>query len=411
MHFFRYRRGELFVEDVPLSSLAERFGTPLYVYSLKTIRRHVLSYGRAFKDIDHIVCFAVKANSNVHILRVLGEMGCGADIVSGGELFLARKARIKGNKIVYAGVGKTEEEIRYALKTNILMFNIESEEELRQIDRIAGEMNKKARIGLRVNPDVDAKTHPYISTGLRKHKFGIPIENALDLYVVASKMKNVEIAGVHSHIGSQITEAGPFIDALKNILVLIDSLLSKGIVIKYLDLGGGLGIRYKDEVPPLPSELSSELKKLLVGRKVRVILEPGRSIIGNAGILLGRVLYTKAANKHFIIADTGMNDLIRPTLYQAFHEVLPVKKSLLARRIRGDLVGPVCESGDFIAKDRDLPDMKGGDLFAVMGAGAYGFSMSSNYNARPRAAEVLVDGEDIKMIRRRETLRDLIRHC
>jgi len=411
MHFFRYRRGELFVEDVPLSSLAERFGTPLYVYSLKTIRRHVLSYGRAFKDIDHIVCFAVKANSNVHILRVLGEMGCGADIVSGGELFLARKAGIKGNKIVYAGVGKTEEEIRYALKTNILMFNIESEEELRQIDRIAGEMNKKARIGLRVNPDVDAKTHPYISTGLRKHKFGIPIENALDLYVVASKMKNVEIAGVHSHIGSQITETGPFIDALKNILVLIDSLLSKGIVIKYLDLGGGLGIRYKDEVPPLPSELSSELKKLLVGRKVRVILEPGRSIIGNAGILLGRVLYTKEANKHFIIADTGMNDLIRPTLYQAFHEVLPVKKSLLARRIRGDLVGPVCESGDFIAKDRDLPDMKGGDLFAVMGAGAYGFSMSSNYNARPRAAEVLVDGEDIKMIRRRETLRDLIRHC
>jgi len=410
MHFFKYREGELFVEDIPLSRLAERFKTPLYVYSAKTIRRHYLSYQMAFKYIDHLICFAIKSNPNIHIIKLLADMGCGADVVSGGELFLAKKAGIRGDKIVYTGVGKTEEEIRYAIKSKILMFNIESEEELIKIDKIAKDMNQKVRIGLRVNPDVDAKTHPYISTGLKKYKFGIPIEDALDLYMVASRMNNVEITGVHSHIGSQITETGPFIEALNNILKLIDRLLERGIDIQNLDLGGGLGIRYKDEAPPLPKELSSELKSLLKNRKLRIILEPGRSIIGNAGVLLGKVLYIKKSHKNFIIADTGMNDLIRPTLYQAYHQILPLKKSRLSNTVFGDLVGPICESGDFLARERELPNLKSGDVFAVMSAGAYGFSMSSNYNARPRAAEVLVDGRRVRLIRRRETYKDLIRY-
>jgi len=410
MHFFKYREGELFVEDIPLSRLAERFKTPLYVYSAKTIRRHYLSYQMAFKYIDHLICFAIKSNPNIHIIKLLADMGCGADVVSGGELFLAKKAGIRGDKIVYTGVGKTEEEIRYAIKSKILMFNIESEEELIKIDKIAKDMNQKVRIGLRVNPDVDAKTHPYISTGLKKYKFGIPIEDALDLYMVASRMNNVEITGVHSHIGSQITETGPFIEALNNILKLIDRLLERGIDIQNLDLGGGLGIRYKDEAPPLPKELSSELKSLLKNRKLRIILEPGRSIIGNAGVLLGKVLYIKKSHKNFIIADIGMNDLIRPTLYQAYHQILPLKKSRLSNTVFGDLVGPICESGDFLARERELPNLKSGDVFAVMSAGAYGFSMSSNYNARPRAAEVLVDGRRVRLIRRRETYKDLIRY-
>jgi len=411
MHFFKYKNGELYAEEVPISHLAERFKTPLYVYSAKTIRRHYLSYQEEFRYIDHLVCFAIKSNSNIHIIKLLSEMGSGADVVSGGELFLARKAGMRADKIVYTGVGKTEEEIRYAIKSDILMFNIESEEELKKIDEIAGRMRRKVRIGLRVNPEVDAKTHPYISTGLKKYKFGIPIEDALDLYLIASRMRNVEITGIHTHIGSQITETGPFIDALSNVLRLVDRLSERGVKIQYIDLGGGLGIRYKDEAPPLPKELSSELKDLLKGREVRIILEPGRSIIGNAGILVGKVLYIKRSHKTFIITDTGMNDLIRPTLYQAYHQILPVRRSCLKNMIFGDLVGPICESGDFLARERELPDLKDGDLFAVMSAGAYGFSMSSNYNARPRAAEVMVDGKKIKLIRRRETYEDLIRNC
>jgi len=411
MHFFKYKNGELYAEEVPISHLAERFKTPLYVYSAKTIRRHYLSYQEEFRYIDHLVCFAIKSNFNIHIIKLLSEMGSGADVVSGGELFLARKAGMRADKIVYTGVGKTEEEIRYAIKSDILMFNIESEEELKKIDEIAGRMRRKVRIGLRVNPEVDAKTHPYISTGLKKYKFGIPIEDALDLYLIASRMRNVEITGIHTHIGSQITETGPFIDALNNVLRLVDRLSERGVKIQYIDLGGGLGIRYKDEAPPLPKELSSELKDLLKGREVRIILEPGRSIIGNAGILVGKVLYIKRSHKTFIITDTGMNDLIRPTLYQAYHQILPVRRSCLKNMIFGDLVGPICESGDFLARERELPDLKDGDLFAVMSAGAYGFSMSSNYNARPRAAEVMVDGKKIKLIRRRETYEDLIRNC
>ncbi len=411
MHFFKYKDGELYAEDIPLSRLANKYGTPLYVYSRKTLERHYKAYLDSFKYINHLICFAVKSNSNPAILKILSEMGSGADIVSGGELYLALKAGIKPDRIVYTGVGKTDEEIKFALKSNILMFNIESEEELKEIDIIAKKMNKKARIGLRVNPEVDAKTHPYISTGLKRYKFGIPIENALELYIQAKKLKNIEIIGIHSHIGSQITTTEPFIQSLSNILKLVENLRRIGIGIKYLDIGGGLGIRYKDEEPPLPSELSLELKKLLMNQNVNIILEPGRSIVGNAGVLLGKVLYIKKAHKTFIITDTGMNDLIRPTLYQAYHQILPVKKSKLSKTIFGDLVGPICESGDYIAKERMLPSLKRGDLFAVMSAGAYGFSMSSNYNARPRAAEVLIDGKRDTLIRHRETYQDLIRNC
>lgn len=411
MHYFKYKKNELYAEEVPISLLAKRWGTPLYVYSRKTIERHLKTYQEAFKYIDHIICFAVKANPNLFILKTLSKIGAGADIVSGGELYLSLKAGINPHKIVYTGVGKTEEEIRFALKSDILMFNIESEEELGEIDRIAKKMHKKARIGLRVNPEVDAKTHPYISTGLKKYKFGIPIENALDLYLFAKRLKNIEIIGIHSHIGSQITETEPFIQSLANILQLTNQLDANGIKIKYLDLGGGLGIKYKDEVPPLPSELSHKLKDLLINRGLKIILEPGRSIIGNAGILVGKVLYTKKGYKNFIISDTGMNDLIRPTLYQAYHQILPIKKSYLTKTIFGDLVGPICESGDFIAKERELPDIKRGDLFAVMSAGAYGFSMSSNYNARPRSAEVMVDGKKAYLIRKRESYQDLIKNC
>ncbi len=411
MHFFRYDGGELRVEDIPLSKIAEKWGTPLYVYSKKTLERHFRTYLDSFRYIEHNVCFAVKSNPNPYILKILAKLGSGADIVSGGELYLALRAGIDPHKIVYTGVGKTEEDIRFALKSDILMFNIESEEELVEIDRIARKTHKKVRIGLRVNPEVDARTHPYISTGLKKYKFGIPIENAIELYMLAKKLKNVEIIGIHSHIGSQITETEPFIQSLLNVLRLTEDLKRVGIAIKYLDLGGGLGIRYKDEVPPLPSELSLKLKKLLINSGVKIILEPGRSIVGNAGILLGKVLYTKTGSKTFIITDTGMNDLIRPTLYQAYHQILPVKKARLSRTIFGDLVGPICESGDYIAKDRVIPAFKRGDLFAVMSAGAYGFSMSSNYNARPRAAEVMVDGKRAFLIRERESYQDLIRGC
>lgn len=411
MHYFRYKNGELYAEDVPISRLVERYKTPLYVYSQKTIERHYKTYIEAFKYIDHIVCFAVKANPNPSILKMLADMGAGADIVSGGELYLALKAGIPPEKIVYTGVGKTDEEIRFALKSNILMFNIESEEELREIDNIAGLMKKRARIGLRVNPEVDAKTHPYISTGLKKYKFGIPIENAIELYLTAKRLKNVEIVGIHTHIGSQITAVEPFIQSLSNVIRLTENLKRVGITIRYLDIGGGLGIRYKDEEPPLPSELSHKLKGLLVGQGVKMILEPGRSIVGNAGVLVGKVLYTKKAHKTFIITDLGMNDLIRPTLYQAYHQILPLKKLKLSKTIFGDLVGPICESGDYIAKERVLPAMKRGDYFAVMSAGAYGFSMSSNYNARPRAAEVLVNKNKVKLIRERETYQDLIKNC
>lgn len=410
MHFFNFKKNQLFAEDVPVKKLAEKYGTPLYVYSHATLLRHFNAYDTAFSGYPHIICFAVKANSNIAILRLFGKHGSGADIVSGGELYSALKAGIPSKRIVYAGVGKKSEEIRSALKARILMFNVESEAELREIDRIAGKMKLKAPIALRINPDINPQTHPYISTGLRQHKFGIPIEDALEHYRSASRLKNISIVGIHKHIGSQITKISPFVDSLKRILILLDELNSQGMNIRYLDIGGGLGIPYSDEEPPVPEDLAKNLMPLLRQRNLTLILEPGRSIVGNAGILVTKTLYIKkGADKEFIIVDAGMNDLMRPSLYNAYHRILPVEKEKRPLTL-ADVVGPICESGDFIAKERELPKVREGEYLAVMSAGAYGFSMSSNYNSRPRPAEVLVKGKEHFLIRERETFKSLTSH-
>jgi diaminopimelate decarboxylase len=410
MHFFKYRSGELFAEEVSVEKLARRYGTPLYIYSYGTLLRHFRAYDQAFDGYPHIICFAVKSNSNTAILRLFAKNGGGADIVSGGELFVALKAGVQPKKIVYAGVGKTQEEIEYALRSGILMFNVESEDELREIDGVAGGMKMKAPVALRINPDIDPETHPYIATGLKRHKFGIPIEEALEYYKLALGLKNIAVLGVHKHIGSQITKVSPFVDALNRILVLIDELAVQGVEIKYLDIGGGLGISYRDEEPPVPKDLAKNLIPLLKGRRLTLIMEPGRSIVGNAGILVTKTLYLKKGEeKEFLIVDAGMNDLIRPSLYNAYHHILPVVKNN-RKTVLCDVVGPICESGDFLARERELRRMKQGEYLAVMSAGAYAFSMSSNYNSRPRAAEVLVKGKEHFLIRKREGRRDLIRN-
>lgn len=409
MHYFRYKDNKLYAEDVPVTELVAAFGTPLYIYSYNTILRHFKAYDDAFDGVPHIICFALKANTNSAILRLLAKNGGGADIVSGGELFRALKAGITPKKIVYAGVGKTEEEIRYALKSGILMFNIESEDEVYEIDRIAGDMGIKAPIALRVNPDIDPETHPYIATGLKKHKFGIPIDDALEYYRSIKRLKNLEIVGIHKHIGSQITKISPFTEALKRVLLLLEELERNGISIKYLDIGGGLGITYKDEVPPLPRDLARHLLPLVRDKKLTLIVEPGRSIVGNAGILVTKVLYLKKGEeKEFVIVDAGMNDLIRPSFYGSYHHIQPVERKK-RKSVVADIVGPICESSDFLARDREIPGVKKGEYLAVMSAGAYGFSMSSNYNSRPRAAEVIVKGKEYALIRKRETYKDLIR--
>jgi diaminopimelate decarboxylase len=395
---------------VSVKKLAEKYGTPLYIYSYGTLLRHFKAYAEAFNGYPHIICFAVKSNPNTAILRLFAKNGGGADIVSGGELYVALKAGIPSHKIVYAGVGKTREEIRFALRSKILMFNVESGDELREIDDVAREMKTKAPVALRINPDIDPQTHPYISTGLKKHKFGIPIENALEYYKIASRLKNTKVIGVHKHIGSQITKVSPFVDALKRILRLIDDLSAQGVGICCLDIGGGLGISYRDEEPPVPDDLAKHLIPLLEGRKLTLIMEPGRSLVGNAGILVTKTLYLKeGTDKEFIIVDAGMNDLIRPSLYDAYHHIDPVVRNKRGK-ILGDVVGPICESGDFLAKERELNRIKQGEYLAVMSAGAYGFSMSSNYNSRPRAAEVLVKGKEHVLIRKRETYEDLVKN-
>ena len=410
MHFFEYRSGELYAEEVPVIKLTEQYGTPLYVYSYSTLFRHFMAYKNAFDGYPHIICFAVKSNPNIAIIRLFAKKGGGADIVSGGELHVALKAGVPSCKIVYAGVGKTEDEIRFALKTKILMFNVESENELREIDRVAGKMKTKAPIALRINPDIDPGTHPYITTGMKKHKFGIPIDVALEYYNFASKLKNVVVVGVHKHIGSQITKVSPFVDALKRILLLIDELNAQGVSLQYLDVGGGLGISYRDEEPPVPEDLARNLIPLLKNRNLTLIMEPGRSIVGNAGILVTKTLYLKKGmEKEFIIVDAGMNDLIRPSLYDAYHHILPVVRTK-RDKVLCDVVGPICESGDFLARERELEKLRQGEYLAVMSAGAYGFSMSSNYNSRPRAAEVLVKGKQHFPIRKRETYNDLVRN-
>ncbi|HQA04105.1 MAG TPA: diaminopimelate decarboxylase [Thermodesulfovibrio thiophilus] len=410
MHFFTYKNNELYAEDIAVSELVREFGTPLYIYSYATLIRHIRAYEEAFCEVPHIICYAVKANSNLAILSLCAELGIGADIVSGGELFRALKAGIKPFRIVFAGVGKTEQEIEYALKNNILMFNVESEAELYKINEVAKKLKKHACVALRVNPDIDPKTHKYIATGLRTSKFGIPIEKALEYYKLAKSLKNIKIIGIHKHIGSQITDTSAYVEALSKILSLYDKLAKYDVDIEYIDIGGGLGITYKDEEPPLPKDLANALIPLIKSKKGKIIVEPGRSIVGNAGILVTKVLYTKeTGSKNFIIVDAGMNDLIRPSLYGSYHEILPVTPDK-RQKIVADIVGPICESGDFLAKDREIEKITPGEYLAVMSAGAYGFSMSSNYNSRPRAAEVLVKGENYALIRKRETYKDLIKN-
>ena len=409
MHHFNYKNGNLFCEDVDIKDIAEQVGTPFYLYSHATLERHFEAFDGAFASVPHIICYSVKANSNIAVLRLFSSLGGGADIVSGGELFRAIKAGVDPGKIVYSGVGKKEDEMEYAIKTDILMFNVESRQELERLDKVAGRLQRKARISLRVNPDVDPKTHPYISTGLKENKFGIPIAESLETYRFAASLKNIHIVGVDCHIGSQLTDVQPFADALEKVKTLITDLRNEGIKIKYLDLGGGLGITYKEEAPPHPTEYGEVIIKSAKDMDVTLVFEPGRVIVGNAGILVSRVLYTKAVEeKNFIIGDAGMNDLARPSLYGSYQQIIPVEKND-EPQIVADVVGPICESGDFLAKNREVQRLKQGDLFAVASSGAYGFTMSSNYNSRTRVAEVMVKGDAFEVIREREEYRDLIK--
>ncbi len=407
MNFFTYQNDELTAEDIPLTQLAREVGTPAYIYSKKTLAHHFRVFDDAFGTLDHLICFAMKANSNLSILSLFISMGAGVDIVSGGELYRALMAGVDPQKVVYSGVGKTHEEIRQALTADILMFNVESFQELVVIDEIAREMGKTARISVRVNPDVDPKTHPKISTGLKINKFGIDIRKVVSDYEQAERLKNIQVVGVDCHIGSQVTELGPFVDALGKLKELVLTLRDRGMDIRYLDFGGGLGITYRDEEPPDPSSYGKAIDEIAGDLGVTFVLEPGRVLVGNAGILLTRVLYTKQAEKNFVIVDAGMNDLARPAVYDSYHEVRPVVKKD-GPAIQADVVGPICESSDYLAKDRQLVGVERDDLIAVMSAGAYSFSMSSNYNSRPRAIEVLVDGDSYRVIRQRERYEDLI---
>ncbi|MDL1889821.1 diaminopimelate decarboxylase, partial [Nitrospirales bacterium NOB] len=394
MHDFQYKQGELYCEEVPLSRVAKEVGTPCYVYSHNTLVQHFRTYDGAFKDIPHIVAFAMKSNSNLAVLRLMAKEGSGVDIVSGGELFRALKAGVPAEKIVFAGVGKSPEEIRDALKANILMFNVESSAELQAINEVAASLGVRARVALRINPDIDPKTHPYISTGLKKSKFGIAADRAIEEFKLAASFSYIEVVGLHAHIGSQLTQVTPFVEALKKVLGMVQALAEQGIPIRYLNIGGGLGITYLDETPPHPKDLAAAISPLVRDLKCVLIMEPGRVIVGNAGVLVTKVLYTKTGEtKRFLIVDAAMNDLIRPSLYDAYHDIRPLSERVAqAQKQTVDVVGPVCESGDFLAKDRALPEMSEGDLMAVMSAGAYGFVMSSNYNSRPRVPEVLVQG-------------------
>ena len=413
MNHFEYRNGEMFAEGVPLKRIAKEVGTPAYVYSLATLKRHYQVFDQAFAKVSHIVCFSVKANSNLALLRTFAKQGSGFDIVSGGELFRALKAGGDPKKIVFSGVGKKTDEIEYALRSEILMFNVESEDELVALNDIARGLGKKAPISLRINPDVDPQTHPYISTGMKKAKFGVEIKKSVEAYKKAASLPNVDVVGVDCHIGSQLTSLSPFVDALARVReyldrVLVGSLQKEGAQIRYLDLGGGLGIRYNDETPPQPEEYARAIIDGLEGLDITLILEPGRVIVGNAGILVTEVQYVKENGaKRFVIVDGGMNDLIRPALYGSYQAIQPVVKTE-AETIIADIVGPICESGDFFAKDREIGRPQRGDLLAIMSAGAYGFTMASNYNSHPKAPEILVDGDKYYIVRKRESLEDLI---
>jgi diaminopimelate decarboxylase len=407
-HFpsFTRRDGVLYAEQVPLSAIAERYGTPCFVYSRAALAQGFAGFDRPFGGRAHLICYAVKANPSLAILNLFARLGSGFDIVSGGELERVIAAGGDPGKVVFSGVGKRSEEIELALAKRILCFNVESESELHRIARIAAERKQTARISLRVNPDVDPRTHPYIATGLKQVKFGVPFEDALRLYRDAHRLPGIEITGVDCHIGSQITEIAPFLDALDKLLGLVAQLESEGIRLHHLDLGGGLGIRYRDESPPEPARYVEAVLQRLSGRPETILLEPGRALVGNAGLLLTRVEYLKhGAERNFAVVDAAMNDLIRPALYDGFHDIQHVRSSGGTPR-RYEVVGPICESGDFLGHERDLAVAEG-DLLAIMSAGAYGMSMSSNYNTRPRAAEVMVDGPELHLIRARETVAQL----
>jgi diaminopimelate decarboxylase len=411
MEQFTYLNDTLHAEKVDLAELAAQVGTPAYVYSQTALTARYQAFSSAFKDLpDTLICFAVKANSNRAVMSLFASLGGGADIVSGGELSRALAAGVPAGRIVYSGVGKSEAEIEAALKAGILMFNLESAQELEVVSRVAGRLGITAPVGLRVNPDVDAQTHPKITTGLAKNKFGLDVDLALEQYRAAAKMPNVSIKGVSCHIGSQLTSAQPFRDALLRLADLVERLRGDGIRPELLDLGGGLGITYRDEAPPSVDQYAEALKETVRSLGMRLVLEPGRALVGNAGLLLSQVLYTKKTPaKRFLVVDAAMNDLMRPTMYDSYHAIWPVRRDPAATRDTVDVVGPICETGDFLARDREMPRAERGDLLAVMSAGAYGFSMSSTYNSRPRAVEVMVHGDRWAVVRDRETIEDLSR--
>jgi diaminopimelate decarboxylase len=409
MDHFEYRDGRLWAEEVALDSLAHQHGTPAYVYSRATLERHWRAFDGAFGTRPHLVCYAVKANSNLAVLNLLARLGSGFDIVSGGELERVLRAGGDPGKVVFSGVGKQPAEMRRALEIGIRGFNVESAPELEQLQQVAAELGVQAPVSLRVNPDVDAGTHPYISTGLKENKFGIAVEDARAVYRRARELPNIRITGLDCHIGSQLTDTRPFVDALARVLNLARALEQDGITLEHLDLGGGLGVRYRDEQPPQPEEYLRPLLEALNDCPYEILIEPGRAIVANAGVLLTRVTYLKCSeHKNFAIVDAAMNDLLRPALYGAWQNIVPVAKRTGGTTRTYDVVGPVCETGDFLGKDRELT-LEPGDLLAVRSAGAYGFSMSSNYNTRPRAVELLVDGERVHVARQRETLDDLMR--
>ena len=409
MNAFHLKNGVLHAESVPLTAVAERFGTPCYVYSRAALTNALLEFQQELSGLDALVCYAMKANSNLAVLNVFARLGAGFDIVSGGELQRALAAGGDPQKIVFSGVGKRADEIRQALDAGILCFNVESAAELERLNQVAGSHGRKAPISLRVNPDVDAKTHPYISTGLKENKFGVAFEEALALYRRAAELPHLTINGIDCHIGSQLLDAAPFAEALDKLLQLVDRLQSEGIQLHHIDLGGGLGIRYRDETPPSIQDYLAPLLGELKNRRLKILFEPGRRLVGNAGILLTRVEYLKPGEaKNFAIVDAAMNDLARPALYDAWHDIQPVSPRTGSPRA-WDIVGPVCESSDFLGRERPL-DLQAGDVLAVMSAGAYGMTMSSNYNTRPRAAEVMIDGDTMHLIRRRETINDLYAH-
>ncbi len=410
MNYFEYRNDQLYAEDVAVADLAARVGTPFFVYSARTLRRHFRVFDEAFAGTDHLICYAMKALSNLSILKLFDSMGSGFDIVSVGELMRCLKIGADPRKIVFSGVGKTDEEIGAALQAGILMINAESRPELRRISAVAAQMKRTAPVSVRVNPDLDPGTHPHISTGHRDSKFGVPLSQVREYYAEARALPNLELVGLSTHIGSQITATAPFSEAAGKVAAIVKGLRDSGLALKYLDLGGGLGIPYQEEPPP-PAEYAKALLKPLIGLGLKIITEPGRVIVGNAGMLVTKVLYLKNTDvKRFIVIDGAMNDLIRPVLYEAYHSIVPVdRRAADGKTVVADVVGPVCESGDFFARDREMSAPQEGDLLAVMSAGAYGFVMSSNYNSRPRAPEVLVDGAQVHVIRARDSFEDLVR--